>query len=97
MLGAKGELLENAVRYSRIVLFVLPFNTLMFLFQPFFSTAEKPQLGLVTTISSGAMNIVLDAVLVLLLPQEHKFAGAAIATAMSQVVGGIIPLIYGHL
>lgn len=97
LLGAEGELLENAVRYSRIVLFVLPFNTLMFLFQPFFSTAEKPQLGLVTTISSGVMNIVLDAVLVLLLPQEHKLAGAAIATAMSQVVGGIIPLIYFSL
>ena len=94
MLGAQGELLENAVLYARIVLAVLPFNTLMFLFQAFFSTAEKPQLGLVTTISSGVMNIALDAVLVLLLPQEHKLAGAAIATAMSQVVGGVIPLVY---
>lgn len=94
LLGAEGELLEDAVQYSRIILFVLPFNTLQFLFQPFFSTAEKPQLGLVTTISSGVMNIVLDAVLVLLLPQEFKLAGAAIATAMSQVVGGVIPLIY---
>ena len=94
LLGAEGELLENAVQYSRIVLAVLPFNTLMFLFQPFFSTAEKPQLGLVTTISSGVMNIVLDAALVLLLPQEYKLAGAAIATAMSQVVGGVIPLVY---
>lgn len=94
LLGAEGELLENAVRYARIVLAVLPFNTLMYLFQPFFSTAEKPQLGLVTTISSGVMNIVLDAVLVLLLPQKHKLAGAAIATAMSQVVGGTIPLVY---
>lgn len=94
LLGAEGELLEDAVQYSRIILFVLPFNTLQFLFQPFFSTAEKPQLGLVTTISSGVMNIVLDAVLVLLLPQEFKLVGAAIATAMSQVVGGVIPLIY---
>ena len=94
LLGAEGKLLEDAVQYSRIILFVLPFNTLQFLFQPFFSTAEKPQLGLVTTISSGVMNIVLDAVLVLLLPQEFKLAGAAIATAMSQVVGGVIPLIY---
>ncbi len=94
LLGAEGDLLENAVQYSRIVLFVLPFNVLMYLFQPFFSTAEKPQLGLVTTISSGVMNIVLDALLVLLLPQEYKLAGAAIATAMSQVVGGVIPLVY---
>ena len=92
--GAEGELLENAVVYARIVLIALPFNSLMYLFQPFFSTAEKPQLGLVTTISSGVMNIVLDAVLVLLLPQEYKLSGAGVATAMSQVVGGTIPLIY---
>ena len=94
LLGAEGTLLEDAVRYTNIVLAVLPFNTLLFLFQPFFSTAEKPQLGLITTISSGVMNIVLDAVLVLLLPQDQKLVGAAIATAMSQVVGGGIPLFY---
>lgn len=94
LFGAEGELLENAVEYSHIVLLALPFNTLMFLFQPFFSTAEKPQLGVITTISSGVMNIVLDAVLVLLLPKEYKLVGAAIATAMSQVVGGIIPFVY---
>jgi len=94
LFGAEGELLENAVGYAWIVLLALPFNTLMYLFQPFFSTAEKPQLGLITTISSGVMNIVLDAVLVLLLPQEYKLAGAGVATAMSQVVGATIPLIY---
>lgn len=93
-LGAEGELLENAVEYAHVVLLALPMNTLMYLFQPFFSTAEKPQLGLVTTISSGVMNIALDAFLVLLLPSEYKLIGAAIATAMSQVVGGIIPLVY---
>jgi len=92
--GAEGELLENAVSYAHVVLLVLPFNTLMFLFQPFFSTAEKPQLGLVTTISSGVMNIVLDAALVLLLPQEYKLVGAAVATGMSQVVGGVVPFVY---
>lgn len=93
-LGAEGELLENAVRYARIILLVLPFNMLQYLSQPFFSTAASPQLGLITTISSGVMNIILDVVLVLLLQQEHKLAGAAIATAMSQVTGCIIPLIY---
>ncbi|MBR7165203.1 MAG: MATE family efflux transporter, partial [Clostridia bacterium] len=56
LLGAQGRLLEDAVLYTRMVLSVLPFNTLMFLFQAFFSTAEKPQLGLVTTVSSGVMN-----------------------------------------
>ncbi|MBQ6947508.1 MAG: MATE family efflux transporter, partial [Clostridia bacterium] len=43
---------------------------------------------------SGVMNILLDATLVLLLPAPYKLAGAAIATAMSQVVGGTVPLVY---
>ena len=62
--------------------------------QSFFAAAEKPQLGLAVTVSAGVTNIVLDAVLVILLPQEYKLAGAAIATAMSQFVGGVIPLFY---
>ena len=94
LLGAEGELLDNAVLYGRIILLALPFNVLQFLFQSFFVTAEKPQLGLVTTVSSGVANMVLDAVLVILLPQEYKLAGAAVATAVSQSVGGIIPLVY---
>lgn len=93
-LGAKGDMIGNAVQYGRIILCALPFNVLQFLFQSFFVTAEKPQLGLITTLSSGVTNIILDACLVLLLPQEYKLAGAALATAMSQVVGGIIPLTY---
>ena len=94
LLGAEGELLENCVLYARIILLALPFFVLQLLFQSFFVTAEKPQLGLAVTISSGVTNMILDAVLVILLPQEYKLAGAAIATGMSQVVGGVIPLIY---
>ena len=93
-LGAEGELLENCIVYGRIILIALPFYVLQLLFQSFFPTAEKPQLGLAVTVSSGVTNMILDAVLVILLPQEYKLAGAAIATAMSQVVGGVVPLFY---
>ena len=93
-LGAKGELLENCVVYAGIILAALPFYVLQLLFQSFFVTAEKPQLGLIVTVSAGLTNIILDAVLVLSLPQEYKLIGAAIATAMSQVIGGVIPLFY---
>ena len=93
-LKAEGELLENCVTYATIILCALPFYVLQLLFQSFFVTAEKPHLGLAVTISSGVTNMVLDAVLVILLPQEYKLAGAAIATAMSQLVGGVAPLVY---
>lgn len=93
-LGATGELLENCVVYARIILLALPSYVLQVMFQSFFVAAEKPNLGLTVTISSGVTNMVLDAVLVILLPQQHKLAGAAAATAMSQVVGGVVPLFY---
>lgn len=94
LLGAEGELLENCVVYARIILAALPFYVLQLLFQSFFPAAEKPQLGLAVTVLAGVTNMVLDAVLVILLPQEYKLADAAIATAMSQFVGGVIPLFY---
>lgn len=94
LLGAEGELLEDCVVYARVILIALPFYVLLLLFQSFFPAAEKPQLGLAVTVLSGVTNMVLDAVLVILLPQEYKLVGAAIATAMSQFVGGVIPLIY---
>lgn len=87
-------MLENAVLYARIILLALPFNVLQLLFQSFCVAAEKPKLGLTVTMLSGLTNMILDAVLVILLPQEHKLAGAAVATALSQAVGGAVPLIY---
>lgn len=92
LLGAEGELLDNCVLYGRIILIALPAFILQFEFQSFFVTAEKPQLGLVFTVAAGVTNMVLDALLVAVFPLG--LAGAAIATAISQAVGGIAPLIY---
>ena len=94
LLGAEGQMLENAIVYGRIILIALPFNVLQFLFQSFYVTAEKPKMGLTVTMLSGCTNMVLDAILVILLPQQYKLAGAAVATSLSQTVGGLVPLIY---
>ncbi len=93
-LGAEGELLKACIIYGRINMIGLPFFLWQLLFQSFFVTAERPNMGLRVTIASGVTNMVLDAVLVILLPQEYKLAGAAWATVLSQVVGGVVPLIY---
>ena len=94
LLGAEGELLENCVLYGRIVLLALPFLVLQFLFQSFFVAAEKPKIGLFVIIAAGVTNMVLDAVLVTTLPQEYRIVGAAVATGMSQFVGGFVPFVY---
>lgn len=92
LLGAEGEMLENSVLYGRIILFALPAFVLQMVFQSFFITAEKPQLGLWVTVASGLTNIVLDWLLVGVFP--FGLVGAALATASSQAVGGFLPLLY---
>lgn len=91
-LGAEGEMLGYCVLYARINLIALPALLLQYEFQSFFVTAEKPQLGLFVTVAAGVANMVLDALLVAVFPLG--LAGAAIATAVSQVIGGIVPLVY---
>lgn len=92
LLGAEGEMVGNCVRYGRIILLALPFFVLQLEFQSFFVTAERPNLGLVSTIISGVTNMVLDWLLVAVFSMGLE--GAAAATAISQAVGGIFPLIY---
>ncbi len=92
LLGAEGEMLENCVSYGRIILIALPAFMLQMEFQSFFITAEKPQLGLAVTVAAGVTNMVLDGLFVGVF--RWGLAGAAAATAISQVVGGFIPLIY---
>lgn len=92
LLGAEGELLEYGVIYGRIILIALPFYALQQEFQVFFVTAEKPNLAFYVTLISGCANMVLDALFIAVF--KWGVIGAAIATAIAQALGGIIPLIY---
>ena len=92
LLGAEGDMVNDCVVYGRIILAVLPAYMLQFEFQSFFVTAEKPNFGLVVTVVSGVTNMVLDALFVAAF--GWGLVGAAAATAASQIVGGVVPLIY---
>ena len=92
LLGAEGEMLESCVIYGRIILATLVPFMLQIEFQSFFITAEKPKLGFWVTVASGVTNMVLDALLVAVF--SMGLVGAALATALSQAVGGIASLIY---
>lgn len=92
MLGADGKILDNCILYGRIILAALPFYILQYEFQCLFATAGKPKLGLYVTIAAGVTNMILDALFVAVF--SWGLAGAAIATSISQFVGGAIPLIY---
>ena len=92
LIGAEGKVLDYAVIYSQILICACPFFMLQNLFQSFFITAEKPTLGFVFTVCSGVTNMVLDALFIAVF--KWGTVGAAVATALSQVVGGLLPVIY---
>ncbi|MDO5759706.1 MAG: MATE family efflux transporter [Bacteroidota bacterium] len=92
LLGATKEMALQCELYGRIIFAVFPLYILQMFFQPIMSAAEKPQLGLILSIISGVLNIVLDYVLIVVF--EMGLVGAALATAIAQSTGGLIPLFY---
>ena len=92
LLGAQGDMVDQCVLYGGIIMSAQTAFILQNAFQSFFVTAERPQLGLAVSVAAGVTNIVLDALLVGVF--RWGLAGAAAATALSEVVGGVVPLIY---
>lgn len=92
LLKAEGALIDYCVIYGRLVLLALPFFMLQNLFQSFFIVAEKPKLGLLVTLVAGVTNMALDALFIAVF--KWGLAGAAMATGLSQVVGGLVPIVY---
>lgn len=92
VLGAKGAMLNDCVLYGRVIVLALPFQMLQMSFQNFFVTAEKPALGLTVSIVAGVSNMILDALFIMVF--KWGLFGAAFATALSQVFGAVLALIY---
>ena len=91
-LGATDAMMDDCVLYGRIVTgFTFAFM-LQNVFQSFFIAAEKPKLGLKVTVAAGLTNMALDALFIAVF--NWGVAGAAVATGLSQCVGGVLPLVY---
>ncbi len=91
-LGATEEMLDICVTYGTVLLIALPLFMLQNSFQSFLVVAERPRMGLVISIISGVTNMVLDFLFVYVF--RWGVLGAAAATAMSQLVGAAIPVVY---
>lgn len=92
LLGAEGDMINDCVIYGRVILVILTAFLLQNSFQSFLVVAEKPKMGLIISIAAGVTNMILDFLFVYIL--KMGVLGAALATAISQIVGGIIPLVY---
>lgn len=90
--GASEELVADCVTYSRMLAFFMPFQMLSMAFHPLLIAAERPTLGLITTMSNAAANIFLDWLFV------AKFGwgmwGAALATGLAWLISAVIPMIF---
>ena len=80
--GATDLTIDDCVLYGRVLLAALPFFMLQNSFQSFLATAEKPHFGLRVTVFAAQENV------------PFGLLGAALATAFSQIVGALIPLVY---
>ncbi len=92
LLGASETIIDDCVLYGRVLIVANTFFMLQNCFQSFLVTAEKPHIGLAISVIAGINNVVLDFVFVYIL--RAGILGAALATALSQAVGGIVPLLY---
>ena len=92
LLGATDAMMEDCVVYGRVVVAFTAAFMLQNVFQTFLSTAEKPKLGLFYTVAAGVANMALDALFIAVF--RWGVAGAALATGISQLVGGVLPLFY---
>ncbi len=92
LLGASDVLTEDAIIYGRtVIVFMIPFE-LQYSFQSFMTAAEKPKLGFIVTVAAGVTNMILDALFVGFF--KWGVMGAAVATSMSAVIGGVVPFLY---
>lgn len=92
LMGTDGAMLEYCVLYARILVCTLPLFMLQNMFQSFFITAEKPKLGLYVILAAGISNIVLDFLFIAVF--RWGLAGAAIATSIGELIGGLVPILY---
>lgn len=91
-LGADQKLLPYCRIYLQNVIYFAPACMLQAIFQSFFVTAGKPNLGLFLIILAGIVNAVLDYLFMGV--WKSGIEGAAIATGIGQMIPAVFGLLY---
>lgn len=91
-LGASSIIEKYSYDYLRIIILFSPFSILQTLFQTFFITAGRPELGLRMTITSGITNAILD--YVFMKTFGMGMTGAALATVSGYFIISIFGIVY---
>ena len=92
VLGSTKELYFNCKEYLFYMIIFTPFIILKFYFDYFLVTAGAANLGLISGIAGGIVNIILDYVFIVNLNIGIK--GAALATCIGYMVPSVIGIVY---
>lgn len=92
LFGAKGETLELATAYTRIIAIGAPFQIFSAGSSMLIRADGSPKYAMVSTIVGAVLNIILDPIFIFAL--DMGIEGAAIATVAGQVISTIFTLAY---
>lgn len=85
LLGADEEILQVGISYTRTFMAFAPFFLWNYIWNAFVRNDGAPSLAMAATLSSSLFNIVMD--YVFMFPMGLGMVGAALATAVSPIVG----------
>ena len=92
LFGATENMIGDCMTYGTICLLFTTALQAQYTFQSYLVVAEKPKFALTVVVLAGITNMVLDYVFMAAL--KMGVAGAALATGLSECVGGIVPFIW---
>lgn len=92
LFGAKGETLELATAYTRIIAIGAPFQILGAGSSMLIRADGSPKYAMASTLIGAVLNIILDPIFIFTLDMEIE--GAAIATIIGQMVSAVFSLAY---
>ena len=88
LLGATETILPYALAYGRYILLAAPFMCASFVMNCLLRSEGKSSLATIGISTGGILNLVLDPIFIFVL--DMKTAGAALATALSQLVSFLL-------
>lgn len=92
LMGSSGRLLPYVLDYMRWIIPALPFSVIMSIGMFIIRLDGSPKYAMYCNIIPGAANVVLDWLFIF--PMEMGIEGAALATALAEVFGCIMVVIY---
>lgn len=92
LFGAKGETLELAIEYTRIIAIGMPFQIFGAGASMFVRADGSPKYAMTSTLAGAILNVILDPIFIF--GMDMGMTGAALATIIGQMIGAFIALSY---